>query len=274
MLIHDGARPNITKDKIKEIMQAVENFGVATLASPIADTVMHARDGKIISNADRNNFASVATPQGFLTRNIKLAYGARKGLDFTDDTSIYLHSLEKFGYPLPKIIENDPQNIKITTIGQAFGLNSLVGIGYDIHNLIHGKKFVLCGVEIDAPFGTIAHSDGDAPVHALIDAILSAMGDTDIGTHFPNTDPKFLNISSLSLLSEIMKKLEELNKKIINTSIIINLDEPKLAPYVQKMKENMGTILKIPTTNVGITFKTTESQLENAVSSFASVVLN
>jgi 2-C-methyl-D-erythritol 4-phosphate cytidylyltransferase/2-C-methyl-D-erythritol 2,4-cyclodiphosphate synthase len=289
VLIHDGARPFVSKGLIFSVMQAVETHGAAVPAARVHDSVKIAKwemgdgrwepSGYVSGDADRNKFITVATPQGFLTETIKLAYENRNGQEFSDDSALYIDYIKNGSHLTPHIshpfiVENDPSNIKVTDLGTAFGLNSRVGIGFDMHNLIPLRKLVLGGVEIAADMGTVAHSDGDAVVHALMDALLTAVGERDIGVHFPNTDQKFFDADSSVLLYEVMQKVFNLNKRVINVSVVINLDKPKLNEYIPIMKVKLGNILKIPTHAIGISCKTTEGNLPSAVSAFAAVVLN
>jgi 2-C-methyl-D-erythritol 2,4-cyclodiphosphate synthase len=131
-----------------------------------------------------------------------------------------------------------------------------VGIGYDVHRLVEGKKLVLGGVEVPFGRGLLGHSDGDVLLHAICDALLGAAGNGDIGQHFPDTNPEYKDISSLILLEKVKGLIKEY--RINNIDSIIIAQEPKLAPYLSKMKENIAQVLKIEKGKINIKATTTE----------------
>lgn len=133
-----------------------------------------------------------------------------------------------------------------------------VGFGYDIHRLKKGRKLYLGGVEIPHSHGLLGHSDGDALIHAVIDALLGAQGEGDIGRLFPDTDAEFKDIRSTDLLKRIMARLKRKRLDVLNIDAVIVAQAPKLAPYVEKMKETLSSILSIPRDNIGIKAKTNE----------------
>ncbi len=150
-----------------------------------------------------------------------------------------------------------------------------VGIGYDIHKLVKGRKLILGGVEIKFSQGLLGHSDGDALTHAIIDAILGALGKGDIGKHFPDTARRYKNISSIILLKETMKLLAKNKCKINNLDTIIIAESPKIAPHTEKIKERLAPILKINKELINIKAKTNEGIGEigkgKAITAFAIV---
>src|SRR5687768_9480253 len=118
-----------------------------------------------------------------------------------------------------------------------------IGIGYDVHQLVEGRKLILGGVEIAHSKGLDGHSDADVLMHAVCDAILGAMGKPDIGTYFKNTDPRWKNAASKLFLHEAARQVEFQTGRIINIDATIIAQEPKIGPYVQAMKENIATAL-------------------------------
>lgn len=135
-----------------------------------------------------------------------------------------------------------------------------IGIGYDVHKLDYNEKFILGGVHIKHYKGLVAHSDGDCLVHAIMDSILGAAGLCDIGTYFPDNNDEFKNISSLSLLQKVNELITNKNFRIVNIDSVIICQEPKLKPYIDKMKENISKVLNIPLSSIGIK-ATTEEKL-------------
>lgn len=118
-----------------------------------------------------------------------------------------------------------------------------VGIGYDIHRLVTGRKLVLGGVEIPFEKGLFGHSDADVLVHSICDAILGALGKGDIGLHFPDSDPKYKDISSLILLGKVSEIMAEANFQVNNLDSIIIAQSPRLLPYIEEMKKNVSRVV-------------------------------
>lgn len=132
------------------------------------------------------------------------------------------------------------------------------GLGYDIHTLEEGRKLFLGGVEIGFPKGLKGHSDGDCLIHAIIDALLGAIGEKDIGQIFPDTDPRYKDIRSTELLKKVVGRIKEKNMEIINLDSIIIAEKPKLAPFIPQMKGVLCPILGVEKDDLGIKAKTNE----------------
>ncbi len=132
------------------------------------------------------------------------------------------------------------------------------GLGYDIHRLEEGRKLFIGGVEIDFPKGLKGHSDGDCLIHALIDALLGAAGEKDIGQIFPDIDPRYNDIKSTVLLKEVVGMINEKDMEILSIDSIIIAEKPKLAPYIHQMKEVLRPILGVGRDDLGIKAKTNE----------------
>jgi len=133
-----------------------------------------------------------------------------------------------------------------------------VGIGFDVHAYTAGRRLVLGGVKVDYKKGLEGHSDADVLVHAVMDAILGACGLGDIGMHFPDSDMKYKDISSLALLGEVREKMEAEGFEIENIDAVLILQEPKVFKYFEKMKKNIAHTLKIDTGSVNLKATTTE----------------
>ncbi len=133
-----------------------------------------------------------------------------------------------------------------------------VGLGYDIHRLVEGRKFFLGGVEIPYIKGLEGYSDADVLLHAVCDALLGAVGKDDIGHHFPNTDPEFKDISSLQLLNRVAETIKNAGFRIANIDATLILEEPKLTPFKPKMKKMIGSVLGIPEDLINIKATTQE----------------
>ncbi|GAB6106943.1 2-C-methyl-D-erythritol 2,4-cyclodiphosphate synthase [Fusibacter bizertensis] len=152
-----------------------------------------------------------------------------------------------------------------------------VGIGYDVHQLVEERPLILGGVEIPHYFGLLGHSDADVLTHAVMDAILGALGEGDIGKHFPDTAQKFKDISSLILLEQVNTLMQDKGYKIGNIDCTIVAQKPKLAPFIDQMRIKLSEILGCETQQINIKATTTErlgfEGLEQGISSQAIVLL-
>ena len=133
-----------------------------------------------------------------------------------------------------------------------------IGFGYDVHRLVSGRKLILGGVQIPHEKGLEGHSDADVLLHALCDGILGAMGEGDIGKHFPNTDPRFRGISSLELLKSVALKMARRKWKVDNLDTTVIAEQPMIGPYIPQMVEKIAGVLKIPASRVNIKATTSE----------------
>ena len=127
-----------------------------------------------------------------------------------------------------------------------------IGHSKDVHRLVEGRDLIIGGVNIPYEKGLLGHSDADALLHAIIESIIGAMGKKDIGTHFPDTDPKYKGISSLLLLDETYKMMEENNYELINLDSIIMIEKPKMAPYIDLMRKNIAEHLRCDVSQVNV----------------------
>lgn len=260
VLIHDGARPFVSRGLILKCVDSVKKFGSGVCAVKITDTAVYAEYGEIHETLERNRLYRVQTPQGFTTEDIVKAYSAVNE-PFTDDSSVYA----KYVCP-PRLVEGEESNIKLThksdfpaeyvAVTPADGCRA--GIGNDTHAFGEGDGVTLCGVKIPCDKKLVAHSDGDAPLHALMDALLSAAGLRDIGVYFPDGDEKYRGADSMKLLQEVVKTIAAEGFAPVNASITVQTEKPKLSPHICAMKANVARVLRIPESAVGITCGTNE----------------
>ncbi|MDD3717311.1 MAG: 2-C-methyl-D-erythritol 2,4-cyclodiphosphate synthase [Actinomycetota bacterium] len=137
-------------------------------------------------------------------------------------------------------------------------MQNRVGLGFDAHAFAAGRKLILGGVEVTHQRGLEGHSDADVLVHALMDAMLGACGDTDIGTHFPDTDPAYSGISSLVLLEEVAGILRDKGYRVVNADCVVVAQEPRLSPYIDLMRERIAKTMRIDAARVAVKATTTE----------------
>ena len=255
VLIHDAARPFVSQKIIDDCVKTVRAHGSAVCALPCTDTLVHAQNGIIAGSYDRETAFTLQTPQGFGFGELLAAYRKITPDDrFTDDSGVYA----KYVAP-PFLFMGEKRNIKLT-FREDFAMNETrTGIGVDTHAFGAERKYiVLGGVRIDAPTGLHAHSDGDVLCHAVMDALLSAAGLADIGHHFPDTDPQYKGADSLALLAKVRELIENEGFTVGNISAAIVAEAPKLAPHIQKMKQNIADVLHISERAVGISAGTNE----------------
>lgn len=158
------------------------------------------------------------------------------------------------------------------------GTDFRVGFGYDSHRLAEGRALFLAGTPIESDKGCVAHSDGDAAIHALCDALLGAAGLQDIGTHFPDNDPQYKNIDSRILLEKVVQLVENQHFTVNNADLTIVIEKPKIAPYVHNMKRTLAQLLKIDETRLAVKAKSNEKMgfvgREEGVAAYAIVLLS
>ncbi|MBI5554684.1 MAG: 2-C-methyl-D-erythritol 2,4-cyclodiphosphate synthase [Elusimicrobia bacterium] len=133
-----------------------------------------------------------------------------------------------------------------------------IGLGYDIHRLVKARKLFLGGVQIPFQKGLLGHSDADVLLHAVCDALLGAIGEKDIGYHFPNAEQKYKDISSLGLLRQVGKILKKKGYKVNNIDLVVIAEKPKIIEYIDQMKKNIAGVLTISVNTVGIKATTNE----------------
>ncbi len=251
VLIHDGARPFVSKKLINSVIDCAIKFGSAIPTLEMCETLGFGDD--LIERVERQNFYSIQTPQGFNTCEIKKAYSKITNETFTDDSGVYC----KFIAPCHRV-QGEKKNIKLT-YPEDFEDNKIrIGTGFDLHRLVEGRKLILGGVEIPHYKGLLGHSDADVVTHAVMDAILSAAALRDIGYYFPDTDPQYEGISSILLLEKVMALVAEKGYKVSNLSITIMAEKPKLMKYVPELSTNLAKVIHISTENLGITCTTLE----------------
>lgn len=257
VLIHDGARPFVSRELIENCVQSVKSYGSGICAIPCSDTIAVARDNKIESVPNRDALFQLQTPQGFFRENITSAYERAKEngeSGYTDDSSIF-----KRYCGTPRLCAGARENIKLT-YAQDFAKNSVrCGFGVDTHAFGKAQDYILlAGVKIPAESGLKAHSDGDVLCHAVMDALLSSAGLRDIGFYFPDTNPDFKDANSMQLLEKVVDMLGERGYKVKNISVAIQAEKPRLSNYIERMQNALAGVLKIDPTAVGISASTNE----------------
>lgn len=277
VLIHDGARPYVSGCIIEGVLQGVQRCGAAVPCVPVKDTVRKLEPpGRLpadMSEApdfseppgvsglktesktiDRSLLFNVQTPQGFDIALIKEAFkkAYEDGFYATDDAGL----VDRLGKPVA-ITEGSYSNIKITT-KEDLPVDIRIGSGYDVHRLVPERRLVLCGVEIPFEKGLLGHSDADVALHALMDAMLGAAALGDIGRHFPDSDMKYKDISSMRLLKEVKDLIKKQGFALNNADVTIMAQRPKLMPHIEQMRKNIADILEKDISCINVKATTTE----------------
>ncbi len=271
VIIHDAARPLASADLIAACLDAARQ-GAFAAAVPVRDTIKQARAQTILHTPDRASLWAAQTPQGGPYGALLSAYrlaGADGFLnEATDDASVCEHA----GMQV-RILPGEPENIKITqpcdfTIAQALlaqreGIGRpagamRVGTGYDVHRFAPDRALVLCGVQIPFEKGLLGHSDADVALHALMDAMLGAAALGDIGGLFPDTDMRYRGVSSMKLLAQVCQRVGQNGYALENADIPIVAQQPRLMPYIMRMRENIAGIAGLPVDTVSVKATTTE----------------
>ena len=256
VLIHDGARPFVSREVIEGCIKSVIAFGSGICALPCTDTVACVKDGKIVDVPARETLRQIQTPQGFFRENILFAHERASESErvFTDDSSVFAAYCGT-----PTICAGARENSKLTHAEDFRNAFARTGFGVDTHAF--GKQqayIVLAGVKIPAASGLIAHSDGDVLVHALMDALLSAAGLRDIGYYFPDTDEQWKDAESMQMLRRVLDLIGEQGYAVRNVSVAIQAERPRLSPYMDEMQNALACALHIDPNAVGITAGTNE----------------
>ena len=217
----------------------------------------------MVTSLDRASLRAVQTPQTFDCHKILAAHERARedGLSVTDDAMLFEHY-----YAGVRLVSapGAEANIKLTTRADFEALerrsqaDARVGQGYDVHRLVEGRRLVLCGVDIPWEKGLDGHSDADVAVHALMDALLGALGEGDIGRHFPDTDPAYRGTDSMKLLAVVMEKVRAAGWRVGNADVTIVAQRPKLAGYMDAMKQNIARGLGVAPDRVNVKATTTE----------------
>jgi len=253
VLIHDGARPFVSRDVIINVIKAMMEKDAAVACVAMKDSIRRIGDEGSCS-VDRSDYFSVQTPQGFKKSVLIEAYdkALKEGYYGTDDASL----VERAGHKI-ELVEGDYQNIKITT-KEDLPMENRVGTGFDVHRFDPERDLILGGVKIPHDKGLAGHSDADVLVHALMDALLGAAALGDIGRHFPDTDDTYKGISSMLLLKRVGELLNENFYNIGNVDVTVIAQKPKIAPYIEEMRDNISEVLGLEKTRINIKGTTTE----------------
>ncbi|MFA7255420.1 MAG: 2-C-methyl-D-erythritol 4-phosphate cytidylyltransferase [Candidatus Omnitrophota bacterium] len=280
VMVHDGARPLVTPEAIRQVLKAGKGWDGVILARKVVPTIKKVltEDGHIRETVDRSSLYEAETPQLIRREVLLKAYKQNpKAFEATDEAGL----LEAIGARV-RVMPHGDWNPKLTTLmdltlaeamigapsplsslpprgrGKGEGTEVRVGIGFDTHRLVKGRKFYLGGIVIPSPKGALGHSDGDALLHALADAILGAIGAGDIGEWFSDRDPKYKNIRSTKILGVILAEAKRRGWQPYHADTNIILESPKLYTYKAKIRKSVAKCLGLPEQDISIKARTRE----------------
>lgn len=259
--IHDAARPFVSEDILRKSVALAHASGSGVVCTPVTDTVFSIEAGGGSIPLERSRLRALQTPQSFRFEEILAAHrrAARDGFSATDDASLYAKYCADVHFFVPPDAE---KNIKLTTKEDFMRFNPLselrIGSGYDAHRLVAGRPLILCGIHIPHDRGLDGHSDADVAVHALMDALLGALAEGDIGRHFPDTDAQYRGISSMLLLDRVVHLVHARGYVVQNCDVTIVAQRPKLLPHLEQMRARLADSLAIGPACVNVKATTTE----------------
>jgi 2-C-methyl-D-erythritol 4-phosphate cytidylyltransferase/2-C-methyl-D-erythritol 2,4-cyclodiphosphate synthase len=276
LLVHDGARPFLTLEVLARVLDAAERHGAALCTLPAVDTVKRvAPSGRVLATLDRREIHLAQTPQAF-RRELGLAAYRRacaEGWPTTDDAHV-LELAAAGDAAIPVFaVPGDPRNRKITLPADleaprlerpamespsSAAPSFRVGTGFDLHRMEPGRACILGGVRFEHERGPLGHSDGDALLHALTDALLGAAGLDDLGTLFPDTDPRWKGADSAALLRHAWTLVRAAGHTLENCDLVLIAERPKLAPRRAEVRARIAALLEVEVERINLKGKTAE----------------
>ncbi len=256
VLVHDAARPNLAPAVVSRLLARLGEVYGAVPVLPVADTLVAADSDLMGEPVSRDNLRRVQTPQAFVTGFLNAAHHAWKGPPTaTDDAQV----LKAAGMEVA-LVEGDEALHKLTFAEDFAAVQPpvRVGTGFDVHRLAEGEELWLCGMRIEHERGLSGHSDADVAIHALVDAILGALGAGDIGSHFPPSDLQWRGASSDRFLRHAASLAAEAGYAIGNVDLTIICEAPRIGPHREAMRARLAELLGCDVRAVSVKATTTE----------------
>lgn len=260
VLIHDGARPFPDAELIDRLIAALDDAPGAIAAIPVVDTLWREASGAVEALVPRERLWRAQTPQAFRYAEILAAHRAAAGQNLTDDAAV----AQAAGLRVSLVMASEA-NFKITTeadlarAARVVAPNDIrVGTGFDVHKFGPGDAVWLCGVRVPHDAALDGHSDADVGIHAAVDALLGAIGQADIGAHFPPTDPRWKGASSDRFLAHAAALVRERGGDIRHLDVTLICERPKIGPHRDAMRARLAEILGIDVARVSVKATTTE----------------
>jgi len=263
VLIHDAARPFVQSDVIGRLLAALNDGHHAVMpVLPVADTLVRGHEDVSGDAVSRDGLYRVQTPQGFRFATLCAAHEQwPRDKDATDDAQM----VRALGHEV-RMVEGDARMDKITTAADFARIAAVNGIGpewrtgtgFDVHRLEPGLPLWLCGIEVPHDHGLAGHSDADVAIHALVDAILGALGEGDIGQHFPPSDMRWKGAASDRFLAHAGELVAAKGGQIVHLDVTIICEAPKIGPHRDAMRARLAGILAVDPQRISVKATTTE----------------
>jgi len=259
VLIHDAARPDLPRAVIERLLDALGEHPGAIPVLPVVDSIAVAGPrGTMADKADRESLRRVQTPQAFRFQDILVAHHAWVGdTDAGDDAQVLAANGGEVA-----LVRGDERLRKITFAEDLMDQSGVapcrVGQGFDVHRLEAGEELWLCGVKVEHEKGLAGHSDADVALHSITDAVLGAVGEGDIGTHFPPSDPQWAGVRSGRFLEHAVKLASDAGYTLCNIDLTIICEAPKIGPHRSAMRTEVARLVGLEESAVSIKATTTE----------------
>ena len=276
VLIHDAARPILPLEVTARLLDALANNAGAIPTLPVVDSLAVEDSGLMAGAADRATLRRVQTPQAFHFDAILTAHrDCDEKADAGDDAQVFAANGGSVA-----LVGGDERLKKVTFADdlKPRGTHMRIGQGYDVHALAKGEELWLCGVKVDHDMGLAGHSDADVALHAVVDAILGALGDGDIGTHFPPSDPQWKGAASPQFVEHACTLMQEAGYALGNLDLTIICEAPKIGPHRNAMRAKLADIMGADLDQISVKATTTEklgfTGRGEGIAAQASVLLN
>jgi 2-C-methyl-D-erythritol 4-phosphate cytidylyltransferase/2-C-methyl-D-erythritol 2,4-cyclodiphosphate synthase len=264
VLVHDAARPFVAPDVIQRVINACSGGLAAIPALPVSDTLKRVQQTVVADTVGREDLVTAQTPQGFPFAALLAAHrsaAAAGKLDLTDDAAVAAMA----GLAV-RVVEGDRNNLKLTTPADfataermlSAAVETRTGQGFDVHGFGPGDGVRLCGIRIPHNRSLVGHSDADVGLHALTDALLGAIGDGDIGQHFPPADPQWRGAGSDRFFVDAVRRVRERGGRILHLDVTLVCEQPKIAPHREEMRGRVAALAEIALGRVSVKATTTE----------------
>ena len=256
VLIHDAARPDLPASVVERLLQAIEDRSGAIPVLPVVDSMATASAGMMVAQVDREDLRRVQTPQAFRFGEILAAHRAWSGEPIAGDDAQVARAA---GLEVA-MVDGDERLRKLTFAADFRTGPAMVriGTGYDVHRLAAGEELWLCGVRIEHDKGLAGHSDADVGLHAVVDAILGACAQGDIGQHFPPSDPRWKDAPSEKFIAHAAELADKAGYRVGNVDVTLICEEPRIAPHREAMRRKLAALLGVDLLQVSVKATTTE----------------
>jgi 2-C-methyl-D-erythritol 4-phosphate cytidylyltransferase/2-C-methyl-D-erythritol 2,4-cyclodiphosphate synthase len=256
VLIHDAARPDLVPAVVERLLAALGEHAAAIPVLPVVDSLAVAGGGMMTAPARREDLRRVQTPQAFRFGEILAAHRAWTGdADAGDDAQVARAAR------LEVVLVEGDERMRKLTFAEDFRTGAgmmRTGTGFDVHRLAPGEPLWLCGVQIQHDKGLAGHSDADVGLHAVVDAVLGACAQGDIGEHFPPSDPRWKDAPSEKFIAHAVELADKAGYRVGNVDVTLICEAPKIAPHRQAMREKLAGLLGVDIGQVSVKATTTE----------------